>query len=67
MSNLLIISATKNSNFQLSISIKDYIEDQKKLSCEVISLEDFGLPLYTPTLEGIYKKDKSFPKKYSEV
>ena len=62
MSNMLIISATKNSNFQLSIGIKNYIEDQKKLNCEVVSLEDFGLPLYTPTLEGVYKKDKSFPE-----
>ena len=62
MSNMLIISATNNSNFELSIGIKNYIENHKKFNCEVVSLEDFGLPLYTPKLEAIYKKDNSFPE-----
>ncbi len=62
MSKLLIISSTKNSNLTLSNNIKDYVEKNKDLTCEVISLEDFELPLYTPTLEEEYKKEKSFPK-----
>ncbi len=62
MSKLLIISSTKNSNLKLSMTIKDYIEKKKNLTCKVISLEDFNLPLYTPTLEEVYKKDKSFPE-----
>ena len=62
MSNLLIISSTKNSNYELSSSIKKYISETKDLTCQVISLEDFDLPLYTPTLEEKFKKDKSFPQ-----
>ena len=62
MSNLLIISSTKKSNYELSKVIRDYLENKKSLSCKVISLEDFDLPLYTPTLESFYKKDNTFPE-----
>ena len=62
MSKLLIISSTKNSNFDLSKNIKSYIKETKDLNCEVISLEDLDLPLYTPTLEEKFKKNKSFPQ-----
>ena len=62
MPKLLIISSTKNSNFDLSKSIKSYIKETKDLNCEVVSLEDFDLPLYTPTLEEKFKKNHSFPQ-----
>ena len=62
MPKLLIISSTKNSNFDLSKSIKSYIKETKDLNCEVVSLEDFDLPLYTPTLEEKFKKNQSFPQ-----
>ena len=62
MQKLLIISSTKNSNFDLSKSIKSYIKETKDLNCEIVSLEDFDLPLYTPTLEEKFKKNQSFPQ-----
>ena len=62
MPKLLIISSTKNSNFDLSKSIKSYIKETKDLNCEVVSLEDFDLPLYTPTLEEKFKKISLFRK-----
>ena len=55
MKKLLIISSTKKSNFDLSIRIKDYLQSKDQMICEVISLEDFELPLYTPTLEEKFK------------
>tara|TARA_B100000927_G_C16366299_1_gene429564 strand:- start:266 stop:784 length:519 start_codon:yes stop_codon:yes gene_type:complete len=61
MKKLLIISSTKRSNLDLSIKIKDYIKAKEIFICEVVSLEDFDLPLYTPTLEEKYKTDNSFP------
>ena len=61
MKKLLIVSSTKNSNFQLSKEIKDFFGDNKEISCNVISLEDFDLPLYKPYLEENFKKKDEFP------
>ncbi|MCB9063010.1 MAG: NAD(P)H-dependent oxidoreductase [Halobacteriovoraceae bacterium] len=51
MSKLLIISATKGSNLELS---KKICKTAEKIfhSTEVISLEDFKIPLYTPLEEN---------------
>ena len=61
MSNLLIVSSTKNSNYDLSLEIMDYFKNIHNFDSKVISLEDFDLPLYTPTLEEQFKQNKSFP------
>ena len=60
MKKLLIISSTKKSNFDLSIKIKDYLKSNDQVTCEVISLEDFELPLYTPTLRKNLKMESYF-------
>lgn len=62
MKKLLIISATPFSNFNLSEEIKFYLEKKPQLSCEIISLEDLNLPLFTPSLEIEIKKKNNFPK-----
>ena len=49
MKKLLIISATPFSNLDLSEEIKGYLEKKPNLSCEIISLEDLNLPLFTQT------------------
>ncbi len=46
MKNLLIISSTKNSNFELSQEIKSFFDKQGNFSSSVISLEEFDLPLF---------------------
>ena len=43
MSNILIISATKGSNLVLAKKIGDHVS----LDHNIISLEDFMMPLYT--------------------
>ena len=35
--------------------------------CEVISLEDFELPLYTPTLEEKFKNEELFQKTFQRL
>ncbi len=67
MKKLLIISSTKKSNFDLSIKIKDYLKSNDQVTCEVISLEDFELPLYTPTLEEKFKNGELFPENISKI
>ena len=62
MKNLLIISSTLNTNYQLSEDIKNYYKNSHKIKCSLISIEEFDLPLYTPTLEAVFKEKKSFPK-----
>ena len=47
---------TPFSNFNLSEEIKFYLEKKPQLSCEIISLEDLNLPLFTPSLEIEIKK-----------
>ena len=55
MKNLLIISSTKNSNFELSKDIKKFFDSKKDINCSIISLEQFNLPLYRPELEEDFK------------
>ena len=61
MKNLLIISSTKNSNFQLSQEIKSFFDKKENISSSVISLEELNLPLFMPSLEENFKKNNSFP------
>ena len=61
MKNLLIISSTKNSNFQLSQEIKSFFDKKENISSSVISLEELDLPLFMPSLEENFKKNNSFP------
>ena len=61
MKYLLIISSTKNSNFDLSQKIKSFFDNKDSLTTKIISLEDFDLPLYTPSLEETFKAEKNFP------
>ena len=51
MKNLLIISSTKNSNYELSKDIKKFFDNKEGVKCSIISLEQFDLPLYKPELE----------------
>ena len=61
MKNILIVSSTKNSNYQLSNDIKGFFDEKKDISSSIISLEEFDLPLYNPSLEQKFKK-KIFPR-----
>ena len=47
---ILIISSTKGNNLKLSNQISEVCSDLK-IGSSVISLEDYELPLYTPTIE----------------
>ena len=47
MSKILIISATKGTNLVLANKIGDFVN----LKHEIISLEDFNIPLYIPKIE----------------
>ena len=61
MKKIIIISATKNSNFTLSEKINLFFESKNMYNSNVVSLEDYNLPLYTPTLEEIFQKSNGFP------
>ena len=67
MKKLLIVSSTKNSNFDLSKTIKLHLENKDEIHPYVIALEDFELPLYTPTLEEKFKNNDSFPENIERV
>jgi NAD(P)H-dependent FMN reductase len=67
MKKLLIISSTRNSNFNLSQDIKSYFDNKEDISCSVISLEEFDLPLYRPELEEKFKESSSFPEDIGKV
>ena len=67
MTKVLIISSTKNTNLDLSSEIKKHIGAQSKIQTDVISLEDFHLPLYTPTLEKKFKNENLFPEEISKI
>jgi len=54
MNKVLIVSATKNSNYKLALEIEKILIDLNT-SVKVISLEDFNLPLYT---EASYDNNK---------
>ena len=64
MKKLLIVSATPFSNFDLSEQIKVYLEKKSDLSCQIISLEDLNLPLFTPSLEVKIKEQNKSTTKY---
>ena len=49
MSKILIISATKGNNLVLAKKIGNYVS----IDNEIISLEDFEMPLYVPKTEII--------------
>ena len=61
MKKIIIISATKNSNFALSEKINLFFESKNMYNSNIVSLEDYNLPLYTPTLEEIFQKSNGFP------
>ena len=67
MKNILIVSSTKNSNYELSNEIKDFFDYKKDISSLVISLEEFDLPLYNPSLEQKFIQKKSFPDNIEKV
>ena len=67
MKKLLIISSTRNSNYELSCDIKEFFDKKTDLLCSVISLEEFDLPLFTPGLEESYKNSNSFPEDIRKV
>ena len=67
MKKLLIISSTRNSNFDLSQDIKSYFDNKEDISCSIISLEEFDLPLYRPELEEKFKESSSFPEDIDKV
>ena len=62
LKKILIISSTNNSNFDLSKDIKFFFDKKEGILSEVISLEKYELPLYTPTLENDFETTKSFPE-----
>ena len=47
MKNIIIISATSGNNLNLAIKIGELLD----LQCQIISLEDYYLPLYTGNIE----------------
>ena len=49
MGKILITSATSGNNLMLANQVGDLIDKQK----DIISLEDFSLPLYTPAIEKV--------------
>ena len=51
MSKILIISATKGTNFILANNIKRNIN----IKNEIVVLEDYEMPLYLPNLKNIDK------------
>lgn len=61
MKKILILSSTLNSNLEMSKKIKDFFDTKDNIISEVISLEQFNLPLYTPSLEEEFKSRDSFP------
>ncbi len=67
MKNILIVSSTKNSNFELSHEIKSFFDKKDDIESSVISLEEFDLPLYKPGLEEDFKKNNSFPDDIEKV
>ena len=53
MKNILIISATSNTNFKLSNDLKTILETFDGINAKIISLEDYNIPLYTTKIKNI--------------
>ena len=66
--NILIISATSRSNLELSNKIHD-ITKSINSNCELINIEDYDIPLYTPILQkdGIPESVKNLTPKFIEA
>ena len=67
MEKILIISSTRNSNFDMSKKIMNFFDDLGSNVTELICLEDFNLPLFTPTLEIEFKKNNEFPEDIGKI
>ena len=67
MKNLLIISATPNTNLKLSEEIKDFFSSKEDVNPIIINLEEFDLPLYTPSLEDTFTQNKNFPENIKKI
>lgn len=57
--NILILSATNNSNLKLSNSIKSLIKTNINVNAKIIKLEDYSLPLFKASNYEINKKKNS--------
>ncbi len=66
MKKILIISSTTNTNLDLSREIKNFI-DSLEVKTEILSLEEFNLPLFTPTLENEFKDKQNFPVNIEKI
>ena len=67
MEKILIISSTRNSNFDMSKKIKSFFDGLGPTITELICLEDFSLPLFTPTLEMQFKNNNDFPENIGKI
>ena len=67
MKNLLIISSTPFSNLDLSEEIKSYIQDKKNINGEILNLETYDLPLFTPSLEIMIKEKGAYPEEIEVI
>ena len=67
MEKILIISSTRNSNFDMSKKIKNFFDGLAPTVTELICLEDFSLPLFTPTLEMQFKNNEDFPEDIGKI
>ena len=65
MKNILIVSSTSGNNYTLSQEIESVLKT-KKINYQLINLDDFSIPLYSPKIEnstdseGIAVLDKLF-------
>jgi len=57
MKNILIISATSNSNFTLAKKISELINEIGTLKSEIINIEKIMLPVFNPSTIDIDKKN----------
>ena len=66
--NILIISATSRNNLELSNKIHD-ITKTINSNCELINIEDYDIPLYTPILQkdGTPESVKNLIPKFIEA
>ena len=63
MGKILITSATSGNNLMLANQVGDLIDKQK----DIISLEDFSLPLYTSAIEKVEDRSIIDPVSYTHL